>query len=106
MDPSLLGATLTPGQQAEQALLGGVAGTTAGSSQIPSQEGEAALVGLSGAANAGSSGITQVAPKVPSAAIASQLVSAMAAEISAAGPTAASVYSLLSASETYLLTRA
>ena len=63
-------------------------------------------MGLSGAATAGSAGATQAALCVPSAAIASQLVSAMAAEIRTAGPTAASVYSLLSASETYLLTRA
>ncbi len=107
LDSSLLGSTLTPEQQAAQALLGGAAGTSAGARQTPAQGAEAALVGLSAAAaRAGSAAGAQAATQVPSATIASLLVSAVAAEISSPGPTAASVYSLLSASETYLLTRA
>jgi hypothetical protein len=105
IDTPLPSAALAPEQQVEQAVLGGGSGPTTGTSG-PDQGLDAALVGLSGAAVAGSGGAGQASVQIPSPSLASQLVSAMAAEISAAGPSAASVYSLLSAGETYLLTRA
>lgn len=100
------GAALTPQQQAELGLLGGnTSAPLTSPNETAQQEADAALVDLSPASTAPSVSAALAAGATPEEAEASALVSQLASDISASGPTAASIYSQLSASATYSLTK-
>lgn len=97
-----LATTLTPQQQAAEALLGG--GTSAlPSSATAQQEADAAVVDISGVSSGDATGVTQTLPSgaTPSETEASQLVAALSAEIVGQGTAAAQTTAVLSASTAY-----
>lgn len=103
-DPSLQGATLTPQQQAEEALLGGSpSGLLPGAT--PQQQADAALVDLSDASTAAGNLGAALSGGPASLSEAGALVDQLTAEVTAQGAGAANAFKLLSATAAYSLTK-
>jgi hypothetical protein len=96
---------LSPLQQADETLLGGISGgaSLTSSSGTPEQQADAVLVDLLGGDSASAISSDVSAGEAPAETVDAALVTSLASQITAEGSQASTAYQLLSASATHAL---